>query len=292
MQEDYERRQRVLEVKDLSLDLGGKLILEGVNAEVKKLYRSGEPYGQVVGIIGPSGVGKTRLIRCIAGSMAAFQQPTSGSVHFYEVIGEYSRPIPYDKVAVGYVPQDYALEPTLHDLEGNIQTLEGLIRLGKRQGTSREDAEKKAFELLEQVGLKEHTYARAHQLSGGQKQRLAIAQRLVYTDRFLVMDEPFSNLDILMIEDIRNLMRNLVKSHPFMTILISTHDVQTISQLADTLWLLGRNRDETSGNPIGGAFIKYEYDMAKEGLAWKENIEDTSEFRSILKEIKARFREL
>jgi iron(III) transport system ATP-binding protein len=137
--------------------------------------------GELVGLLGPSGCGKTTLLRLIAG----FERPWRGSVQIdgREVAGQ-QRWLPPERRGVGMVFQDYALFPHL-DAWGNTC-------FGLRRGQSSD----RAARLLELLGLAELRHRYPHELSGGQRQRLALARALAPGGSLVLLDEPFSNLDV------------------------------------------------------------------------------------------------
>ena len=109
-------------------------------------------------------------------------------------------------------------------------------------------------------------------LSGGQRQRVAIAQQLLCSSHFLLMDEPFSGLDPLAKSAVCETLVDVSTTHELNTIIVVTHDIESAIRISDTLWLLGRNRD-ARGQPVGGASIQEIHDLAGMGLAWDPDIE-------------------
>ena len=128
-------------------------------------------------------------------------------------------------------------------------------------------------------------------LSGGQRQRVAIAQQLMCSEHFLLMDEPFSGLDPLMKDEACKLVSEVAAMNEFTTIIVVTHDISSAIQVADTIWLMGRERD-AEGKAIPGAFIKDTVDLMARGLAWRPDIAETPEFAACSREIKAKFASL
>lgn len=267
---EYTSNETLLKIKDVSLTLGGRLILRQVNAEINNIVRPGHTQGQVVGFLGPSGVGKTQLFRIIAG----LQQPDSGSVL-----------LPGDKPVqrgqVGVVAQHYPLFEH-RTVMGNLLTA------GRHGGLGLREAKDKATGYLEKFGLTEHGKVYPSQLSGGQRQRAAIAQQLMSSSYLLLMDEPFSGLDVIMIDRVCELILELSHLDELSTIIVVTHDVDAAVSVSDTLWLMGRDRDE-KGQVIPGARIQTTYNLIERGLAWREKIELTPEFADVTREVKERF---
>jgi NitT/TauT family transport system ATP-binding protein len=263
----YETRGTLLKVGDVSLTLGGNLILRDVNLEIKDTYRPGLTQGQVVGLLGPSGIGKTCLFRILAG----LDEASAGSV----LLGEQG--VPVQRGMVGVVAQHYPLFPH-RTVMGNLKVA------GRRAGLSGAQAEEKANGLLERFGLKEHARKYPAQLSGGMRQRIAIAQQFMCSEHFLLMDEPFSGLDLVAIDRVIALIQEMAASDELKTFIIVTHDVGAALEVADTIWLLGRDRDE-QGRMIPGARVQATYNLIDRGLAWRKGIATTPEFMEMYREI-------
>lgn len=272
MQVDYGRT--LLKAEGLSLELGGTPILKDVSFEVRDIERPGCVTGQVVALLGPSGIGKTQLFRLVAG----LQAPSRGSLR----IGVDQ--VPARAGAVGVVAQDYPLFE-------HRSVLSNLEVAGRGAGLGREQARQKAEELLARFGLKAHAHKFPAQLSGGQRQRVAIAQQFMCSEHFLLMDEPFSGLDPLAVESVCAMIQEVASLDTLNTILIVTHDVSAAIEVADTLWLLGRDRDER-GQPLPGARIQETYDLIERGLAWRKGISTTPEFLELSALVRDRFKTL
>ncbi len=267
----YETHQTILRVENVSQNLGGNQILREVNCEVKDIHRPEKVTGQIVGILGPSGVGKTRLFRILAG----LDQPDTGRV----LLGENAEPV--RRGMVGVVAQHYPLFQH-RTVMGN------LLVAGRRAGLSRELARQKAQGLLERFGLLDRAHHYPAMLSGGQRQRVAIAQQFMCSEHFLLMDEPFSGLDPMAVEEVAELIAEVANAHTLNTILVVTHDIVAALEAADTIWLMGRDRDP-QGQVIPGARIQESFNLKDMGLAWRKGIASTPEFLELLRVIRERF---
>ncbi len=262
----------LLAVKDVKLSLGGGKILDGVSFEVIDWIREGTTTGQVVSLLGPSGVGKTRLLRIMAGLDA----PDAGTV-----FGRNKAPL--EAGSVGVVFQDYPLLRH-RTVEGNLElagTIGGLSPMASR---------KRTVELLETFALTDRATFYPAQLSGGQKQRVAIAQQLVVPRQLLLMDEPFSGLDPAALEDVMKLLVDVANLDELNTILVVTHDIRAAMAVSDTVYMLGRDRKD--GKLIPGASIQATYDLVALDLAWKADVQTLPAFVTLEREIKAKFRTL
>ena len=126
------------------------------------------------------------------------------------------------------------------------------------------------------------------QLSGGQKQRVAITQQFMCSEHLLLLDEPFSGLDPMAIDRVAELLNEVASMHELNTIVVVTHDIGAALEVADTIWLMGRDRD-AQGNIIPGAKIKESYNLIERGLAWRDGIATEPAFLETLREIRTRF---
>ena len=263
----------LLEVRDVAQRLGNHQVLDKLTFEVRDRVRPGVVTGQLVALLGPSGVGKTRLLRLIAG----LDRPDTGVV-----LGPKSQPMAPG--TVGYVFQNYILLRH-HTVMGN------LVTAGVANGMGRGEARDKSSHLLERFGLEDRASYYPAQLSGGQRQRVAIAQQLVKHKPLLLMDEPFSGLDPAALEDVIKLIIEVAHMDEHNTLVIVTHDIRAAMLVADTLLMLGRDRTP-DGKPIPGAHIQHEYNMVERGMAWRDDLELDPRFPPLEREIKERFRVL
>jgi polar amino acid transport system ATP-binding protein/sulfate transport system ATP-binding protein len=261
----------LLKVEKVSVTRGGTLVLRDLDLEIRDLHRPGYTQGQVVGLLGPSGVGKTTLFRILAGLDA----PDSGAV----LVEKECRLV--ERGMVGVVAQNYPLF-------AHRTVLGNLMVAGKRAGLSGREASEKAGSLLQRFGLETHGTKYPAQLSGGQQQRVAIAQQFMCSEHFLLMDEPFSGLDPVAIGTLCAFIGEMAQSDELKTFIIVTHDISAALEVCDTIWLLGRDRD-AQGRVIPGARIQASYNLVERGLAWQHGISTTPEFLQALKEIREVF---
>ena len=267
----HEHKGTLLKAENVSVAKGGFTILRDVNLEIRDVVRPDKTVGQVVGLLGPSGIGKTTLFRVLAGLDA----PDTGRV----LIGEEQKPVARGRV--GVVAQHYPLFAHRTVL-GNLQVA------GKQAGLSGEQARAKAMDFLKRFGLEDKAKHYPPQLSGGQRQRVAIAQQFMCSENLLLLDEPFSGLDPMGIDRVSELLNEVACMHELNTIIVVTHDIGAALEVADTIWLMGRDRDP-GGNVIPGARIKESYNLIERGLAWRDGIATTPEFMLMMREIRARF---
>jgi polar amino acid transport system ATP-binding protein/sulfate transport system ATP-binding protein len=260
-------------IEDVCLALGGARVLEKVCFEVRDRIRPGCITGQVVALLGPSGVGKTRLLRIIAG----LDDPDSGRV--LGIGGKAFAP-----GQVGVVFQDY---PLLR----HRTVLGNLMVAGLANGLSGAAARARAHELLERFRLADRARLYPAQLSGGQKQRVAIAQQIVSPTKLLLLDEPFSGLDPQALEEVAGLLVEVANMDELNTVVVVTHDIHAAMAVADTVFMLGRAR-AADGRVVPGACIQTTYDLVARDLAWRKGVDELPEFVMLEREIRGRFRQL
>jgi len=227
----------MISVRSLSKQHGTRRVLEGVSAEVGK--------GETIAIVGPSGGGKSTLLRCL-NYLETFE---SGSV---EIAGftleanmgrssaerEILRAL---RTKVGMVFQQFNLFPHLTVLE-NV-TLAPRIVVGR----SFDDTAKHARELLAKVGLADRAGSYPHELSGGQQQRVAIARALAQKPEVMLFDEPTSALDPEMRDDVMEVMQGLAKDG--MTMLVVTHEMHFAHDVATRVWVIDKGTIAEDGTP-------------------------------------------
>lgn len=265
---DYTLLGPILQVKDVCLTLGEKKVLNHLSFTVHDVRRPGHQQGQIVALLGPSGVGKTQLFRRIAG----LDVPDSGSI----LIGLDAKPTQVG--LVGVVLQHYPL--LMHR-----SVLSNLVVAGRQAGLTTEIAKEKARGMLKEFSLEDREGAWPADLSGGQRQRVAIAQQLMCSEYFLLMDEPFSGLDPLMKNRACDLIQRVAALHEENTIVVVTHDIESALRISDQVIVLGR--DPT--NKASGARVRADIDLKERGIAWRPENDKLPAFTETLREIKALF---
>lgn len=287
----YEVRETVLRIEDVSLALGGMPVLKGVKLEIKDIVG----HGQVLAVLGPSGIGKTQLFRILSG----LNRPDKGKV-LLNAKGTQVAP-----GMVGVVTQDYRLlrhRTVLGNLLVAGRQLKPKLRarlMGEKPRPNpitgsapltEKAIRDRAVHLLESLGLSGQLRKYPRQLSGGQRQRVAIAQQLMCSENFLLMDEPFSGLDYRTKLNVCELITQVAAFDELNTIVITTHDIDTALLIADRVVIMGRERD-AAGAKIPGAYFVEDHDIAAQGLAWhrREEIETSPEFLALSHRIKKKF---
>ena len=219
-----------LECRRLAKRLGSKQVLHGLDLSVER--------GEVVSILGPSGSGKTTLIRLIAG----LSEPDAGEISIAgRTIWSASTSVPIENRGVGFVFQDYAVWPhmTVADNVGFGLQMAGMARF---------DRDRRVREALEAVHIAELAKRYPDQLSGGQQQRLALARSLAARPQLILMDEPLSNVDAALREQLRNEILQAVHAQGATAIYI-THDQSEAMGMCDRLAVIHDGRILQMGDP-------------------------------------------
>ena len=221
----------LLQITDLRKSFGNLEVLKGLSTDIRP--------GEVVVMIGPSGGGKSTFLRC----MNLLEQPTAGSVVFdgVDVVRADERTKNRVRSEMGMVFQHFNLFPHLTILD-NITLAPRLVRK-----TPRAEAERKARELLERVGLPDKAGAYPQQLSGGQKQRVAIVRSLAMEPKVMLFDEPTSALDPEMVGEVLDVMKDLAKNG--MTMVVVTHEMRFARDVASRVLFLEGGHIAAEGTP-------------------------------------------
>lgn len=220
----------MIRVEHLKKTYGDLEVLKDVNTTIHK--------GDIISIIGPSGTGKSTFMRCLN----LLDQPTGGKVFIDGVnILDPKTNVSKMRQKVGMVFQSFNLFHHLSVME-NI-----CLAPMKLLGRSRKEAEEKAMELLELVGLAEKAKAYPDQLSGGQKQRIAIARCLAMEPEVILFDEPTSALDPTMVSEVEGVIRNLAKQG--MTMLIVTHGMRFAREVSTRIFYMDQGIIYEDGTP-------------------------------------------
>jgi len=204
--------------ENISFSFGDNNVLQNFSLKIEE--------SQIMCLVGPSGCGKTTLVRCLLG----LNKPSQGEIYVGDtcVFSSLKRiNIPAERRGIGIVFQDYAVWP-------HMTVRENIAYPMRKRRMAKAEIEKRVVHALEQVHMSEYINHLPGQLSGGQQQRVAIARALVSSDQLIVMDEPITNLDAKLREqmllEIREIQRNIGT-----TILYVTHDQRSALHLCDKI---------------------------------------------------------
>ena len=220
----------MIDVKNLTKSFGDLEVLRGVSQHIEK--------GERVVLIGPSGSGKSTFLRCLN----LLETPTSGEIVFE------GQSITDEKCDINRIRQKMGMVFQHFNLFPNMTILKNITLAPVRTGLmKKEEAEKKARELLKRVGLEDKADSYPAQLSGGQKQRIAIVRALCMQPEVMLFDEPTSALDPEMVGEVLDVMKELAKSG--MTMVCVTHEMGVAREVADRVLFMDEGIIVEEGTP-------------------------------------------
>lgn len=215
-----------IEVKELGKSFGTFQAVHKVSFQIQE--------GHLVGLLGPSGGGKTSILRMLAG----LEQPDSGEIYFD---GKLANSLSVQARGIGFVFQNYALFKHMTVFENVAYGL-------KVKKQKRDVIKERVFYLLELMGLKGTENKYPHQLSGGQRQRVAFARALAPEPQLLLLDEPFAAIDAKIRKELRLWLRSLISKFGITTIFV-THDQDEAVEVADQIIIMQKGTIEQQGTP-------------------------------------------
>ena len=220
----------MIQIRNLKKTFGNLTVLHDVNIDIKR--------GEVISIIGPSGTGKSTFLRCLN----LLEKPEKGQIFFegQEITGKKVN-IDQHRQKMGMVFQQFNLFPHMTVLD-NLTCAPLMLHK-----MTREQAEAKAMELLERVGLADRAGAYPNQLSGGQKQRVAIVRALCMEPDVMLFDEPTSALDPEMVGEVLDVMKELAKEG--MTMVVVTHEMGFAREVSNRVIFLDDGVIAEEGTP-------------------------------------------
>ncbi|MGZ5242779.1 MAG: ATP-binding cassette domain-containing protein [Bacteroidia bacterium] len=260
----YIKNEVILRVENVGLTYD-KVILRDVNFQIQNITRPEVAQGQVVSLIGRSGIGKTQLFKILSGLI----KPTVGSVKIAADLHE------VQAGEVGIVSQNYILFNHRTVLENLTIALKG-----STEKLTNKQKEELIKDHAEKFDLYEHLKKYPQQLSGGQRQRASIIQQVLTGNKFILMDEPFSGLDVLMVDKVLELLTKISISHELNTFIIISHDVENSLAISDTVYILANQAGKE------GATITETIDLIELGFAWNPDIRMDSNFQGLVNQIK------
>ncbi len=242
-------------------------ILRDVNFQVHNITRPDLKQGQVVSLIGRSGIGKTQLFKILAGLL----KPHTGSVRITEDLH------PVVAGEVGVVPQNYILF--------NHRTIIENLKLGLRGAVNKASEVQKAEiikDYAHRFGLTDHLKKYPMQLSGGQRQRVSIIQQILTGNKFILLDEPFSGLDPVIKDVVLELLVTVSTLDEMSTLIIVSHDIENALAISDTAFILANQEGKQ------GATVTDTINLIEMGLCWDPEIKKNKAFQDLVAEMKYR----
>jgi ABC-type nitrate/sulfonate/bicarbonate transport system ATPase subunit len=262
----YKKEAIILQVENVNLRYD-RQILRDINFNIHNITRPDMQQGQVISLIGRSGIGKTQLFKILSGLL----QPNTGHVRIDSDLH------PVKAGEVGVVPQNYILF--------NHRSILDNLKLGLR-GSSNKTSTKDQNDLIDQYaekfGLKEHLKKYPMQLSGGQRQRVSIIQQILTGNRFILLDEPFSGLDPVIKDKVLELLVSISVLNELNTLVIISHDIENSLAISDTAFILANQEGKE------GATITETIDLMQMGLSWDPEIKKNKNFQDLVAQMKYR----
>ena len=226
----YKKKEPLIKIDQLSLSFGRRKILDNVNFTINE--------GQIVGLLGPNGVGKSTIFNLITGLI----KPGYGSIIINsKVVNQYPIYLRTKKFKIGYVPQHGGY---FHDLT----LLENLKAIGEILIENKEICEQKINTLIAKFELDAVRDVKSSHLSGGQKKRLVIALALLGDPKILLLDEPFAALDVLTIKMLQQIIVTL-QSESNISILLCDHQARDLLTCVDVALVLSNCKVVAKGTP-------------------------------------------
>ena len=239
----FKKSNSIIEFENISLSYGNRLILDNLNFKVNE--------GQIFGMLGPNGVGKSTIFNLITGLIS----PGNGNIKIFdESVNKYPVYLRTKKFKIGYVPQygGYFNDLTLHD---NLQAISEIVIENKNKRSERVNYLLSKFELDNLKDIK------AKFLSGGQKKKLVIALSLLSEPKVLLLDECFAALDVLTIKMLQEIIVNL-QSESKITICICDHQARDLLACVDVAMILSNGKiiaQDTPSNLVNNVSAKNAY---------------------------------
>lgn len=220
----------IIQVKGLKKNFGSLEVLKGEDMEIDR--------GEVVVVIGPSGSGKSTFLRCLN----LLETPTAGDILFH------GQSILRKDMKLDKYREKFGMVFQLFNLFENLSVLDN-VTIGPRKvkKVAKEEADRKAMELLRRVGLQDKAASYPSQLSGGQKQRVAIARTLAMDPEVILFDEATSALDPEMVGEVLQIMRQLAEDG--MTMVVVTHEMGFAREVGDRVVFMDGGYVVEEGNP-------------------------------------------
>ncbi|HIO92716.1 MAG TPA: ABC transporter ATP-binding protein [Leucothrix mucor] len=260
----------ILKVQNVSIAYGKNVVVEDISLQLEK--------GEIGCFLGPSGCGKTTLLRAIAG----FEPVKQGEISLNDtIVSQHNLSLAPEKRNIGMVFQDFALFPHL--------TIADNIAFGMRH-LKRAEQQARIQQLLEMVSLETYGSRYPHELSGGQQQRIALIRALAPKPNLLLLDEPFSSMDVELREELATEVRDIIKQENITAILV-THDQNEAFLVSDSIGVMkqGQLRQWADGYEIyhqpADAFVA---DFIGQGVFFDGEVLNNEEIKTDLSTVKGK----
>jgi ABC-type multidrug transport system ATPase subunit len=254
---EFHLKETLLYIENLSVAYDDNVIIKDISLTEKDVVRIGvENTGQIIAFVGRSGRGKSTFFKALTGLIPIH----SGKILIKDFENNDQTAAKNVKEGdVGFVDQKY----TLFRHKTVKQTLKFALR---KTALSELEKDKKIEEYIHKWGLEKCVDKYPNELSGGQRQRTAIIEQLFSSDKFIVLDEPFSGLDIGNIQEVRKSFELLSDSSEYNTIIFSSHDIELAIELAQVIYVIGY--PTVNGKVQNYGTVVAKYDLREMGIAW------------------------
>jgi ABC-type nitrate/sulfonate/bicarbonate transport system ATPase subunit len=273
----YTKKDVLLQARNVSLSYDHTCILYDISFSIRDIVRPGLQQGQVVSLVGRSGIGKTQLFRLLSG----LQRPDAGEITIRERVPsagpDGSIQVYRERIVqpgdMGVIFQNY--------YQFGWRTVQQSLMLAARQNKALAGHEGDAIrQYTQQFDISDVLSRYPAQLSGGQQQRVSIIQQLLKGSDFLLLDEPFSGLDVCVLDKVVELLLQVSLSDELKTLIIVSHDIAAAAAISDTVFILGKKPGHE------GSTLVREIDLIERGLAWRKDVREDKAFRETIREIK------
>lgn len=256
---EFQFKETLLYVEKLAVSYDGKTIIKDIDLIEKNVVRPSEDHtGQVIAVIGRSGRGKSTFFKALTGLVPI----ESGKILIKDFeSSDINAAKEVKEGDIGFVDQKY----TLFRHKTVRQTFEFAL---KKSNFSETEKTAKIKDYLHKWGLETVSEKYPNELSGGQRQRTAIIEQLFSSEKFIVLDEPFSGLDVGNIQEVRKSFDLLTSSNDHNTIIFSTHDIELAIDLAQSIYIIGH--PTIGGKKQDYGTIMGKYDLREMGICWEE----------------------
>lgn len=271
----YEFAGSIFAAENICVTYDGKSIIRGINFSENDVVRPDRIQGQTIAFVGRSGRGKSTLFRTLAG----LEKPTEGQVLISDAKSSSGGSLEMKEVKegnVGFVSQNYVLF--------RHKTISQAMFFAMRK-SDKTQSEKQSIidQHLKDWGLYEVSNQYPNELSGGQRQRTAILEQVLSSTNYIILDEPFSGLDVGNIQNVINAFKLINLSHEEATIIFCTHDIELAVSLADSVYVIGYpTLEDGTLEPVGT--IVAHFDLKNMGLAWSDHF--SKEHQLLVEEVK------
>lgn len=255
--------ETLLYIENLSVAYDENVIIKDINITEKNVIRpSHKSTGQIIAIVGRSGRGKSTFFKALTGLVT----PKSGKILIRDFSKEdVNAAKPVKEGDIGFVDQKY----TLFRHKTVQQTFEFALRKSK---LSKEEISSKIKDYSSRWGLEACLDKYPNELSGGQRQRTAIIEQIFSSEKYIVLDEPFSGLDVGNIEEVKKTFEMLSDDCEQNTVLFSTHDIKLAIEIAQAIFVIGN--PTIDGQKKNYGTVVASFDLREKGIAWKDYCED------------------